>query len=315
MLAGGCATGPVNERDLPIEKRLFSADTSVRADAFKEYRAFKDKGKNDAIDRIVELFSGESDPDTQMRMIIALRELKAGKRIIIPVIDSVKKNKDTAVQTTIAGLIRESGPAAEKDVAELADFLKQERWAVRMLAMTALGLMSKKASEAVPEIIISMRKSGDDREKYDTGFNTLAMIDNDVAISAVIADIKSTRPEIRKNAVEKLFELQVYLSPKTRIKKEIMPALIRALYSKDENVSGYAEEALKTIEDPQAKKAVESYLKLGRRLLTTFMKAAGTSMKESFEAQEGKALDRIKEYFIKAGREREFERLRKKEWE
>jgi len=273
-----------------------------------------EKEKSKTILEIVYMFKNERDADAQVRMVNALRYLNAGSYVIIPLIEAVKQNKHIQVYTSITGFIREIEPAAEDKVSKLIEFLKDDKWEVRLLALNALGKMSKKAKKAVPEIIKTMQKFGDNPERYEKVFDILAMINNEIAIIALIADAENKDSKIRKNAVEKLFELQAYLSPKLKIKKEIIPALIRALYSKDKNISEFAEDALRETGSPEAQKALENYLKIGKRAIKILVKAAGKSMEDVFKSRKEKIIKKLEDFYKEIGELDEFKKL-KEGWE
>jgi HEAT repeat protein len=191
----------------------------------------------------------------------------------------------------------------EQTAERLKERLKSGAWEGRMLAMTALSMLSKKAATAIPEMMAMLAEFGDDAGRYSRIFDCMAMINPEIAVAGIIKGLKDPDAEIRRNAVEKLVELQAYLASKLPVKKEIVPALIRALYSGDKIMSELAEEGLAKIEDADARAALGAYLKMGRMALNMLYKLAGTTAEEVFKKQEEGIDIKINEYYRSIGRE------------
>jgi len=312
FLAQGCVTfQSLPEEFQPLEKRLFSSSSLIREEAVREFSALSAGEKKDIVLKIVRLFSGEKDPDTQVRMINTLRYLSPGEYVIGPLIDAVKDNGEVHVFTGVRGLINESGRASKESLESLIGILKDEGWDARKFALDIIGRMSKDAETAVPEMMKLMQEEGRDPERYVMIFDTIARINSKLAVSALIADITNKDSALRKNAAEKLFELQAYLSPKLEVKKDIVRAFIRALYDTDEEVSELAEGALSGIDNEEAKKALENYMKMGKKLVKSLISAAGEESGEVFEKQKKNIIRQIEEFYDKINKIEEFREIRK----
>lgn len=298
-----CATlHTLKEEMLPLSKRLFSDNSTVRENAIKEFMTLDIKDKEKVILEIVDFLKNEKDADTQKRIITALIELRAGSYIIIPLLEVIKQNTEIKSYSDILKLLNSLEPEAEKIVFKLMDFLKDDRWEVRMLALAVVKKMTKKSEILVPEIIETLQKFGADPEKFNAIFDTLSMISPDIAISQILLEIKNKNENIRKNAVEKLIELQANLSPKLKIKKEIMSGLLRALFSEDSVITRIVKDTLDKVEDKELKIEYQKYLELSKNVASGIAKMIGSSLQSVFLKQEENLRKKINEYFEKIGR-------------
>lgn len=303
LLNINCATlHTLKEEMLPLSKRLFSDNSTVRENAIKEFMTLDIKDKEKVILEIVDFLKNEKDADTQKRIITALIELRAGSYIIIPLLEVIKQNTEIKSYSDILKLLNSLEPEAEKIVFKLMDFLKDDRWEVRMLALAVVKKMAKKSEILVPEIIETLQKFGADPEKFNAIFDTLSMISPDIAISQILLEIKNKNENIRKNAVEKLIELQANLSPKLKIKKEIMSGILRALFSEDSVITRIVKDTLDKVEDKELKIEYQKYLELSKNVASGIAKMIGSSLQSVFLSQEENLKKKINEYFEKIGR-------------
>ncbi|MCX7697909.1 MAG: hypothetical protein N2114_00385 [Candidatus Goldbacteria bacterium] len=304
LLNINCATlYTLSEEMLPLSKRLFSPNSTIRENAIKEFMALDVKGKEKVLLEIVDILKNEKDADTQKRIITALIELKAGSYIIIPLLEVVKQNADIKSYFDIIKLLNSIEPEAEKIVFKLADFLKDDKWEVRMLVLSVVRKMAKKSEILVPEIIKTLQKFGDEPERFNFIFDTLSMIEPEIAISQLILEIKNKSEGIRKNTVEKLIELQANLSPKLKIKKEINTGLLRVLFSEEGVLTKIVKDTLYKIDDKELKMEYEKYLELSRGAVSGIARMVGSSLQDVFSSQEEKLKKKMKDYFEKIGRQ------------
>jgi hypothetical protein len=287
---------------LPLYARLASTALPVRSAAINEFNSLDDRGKKLEILNIIQLLKKEEDPYKRSKIMETITELKPGAYAVIPFILAVKENSSIRDYKEITALLTALKPA-EKDLSGLVEIVKNGAWEGRMLAMTSISVLSKKAETAMPELMSMQKEFGADAGRYSSIFDSMAMINPEIAVAGVIKDLKSPDSKIRRNAVEKLIELQVYLGSKLPAKKDIVPALIRALYSSDKALSEIAADGLSKIEDPNARQAMENYLKMGRMAVNMLYKLAGTTAKEVFKKQEDGIDKKISDYYKDIGRE------------
>jgi HEAT repeat protein len=290
------------EQMRPLPYRLVSSNENIKSAATGEYMALDAAGRERAISGIIEMFKTEEDPYKRARMLAVLGALKAGQDFIVPLILAATENKSIRDYGEITGYISSLKPSGES-IKNVIALLKSDKWEVRSLAMASLSALAAQAGRAMPEMAATMRDFGADPGHYSEAFDNMAKIDPEIAVINVIRNLGDNAPEIRKNALEKLFELQTYLSPKLDIKKEIIPAIIRALYSGDKAISKLAEDGLSQADDPAAREAMENYLKMGRQAIGALMHFAGKSMDEVFKAQEQRMEKKLNDYYKSVGRE------------
>lgn len=303
VLLSSCASVmDMPEAERPISYRLVSADAVIRKAAVAEYSGMDENEKKEAILGIIVFFGMEEDPYRRAKMLGTLDELSAGPYAIIPLIKAAASNKSIIDFREVKAYLSEHKPReTEKD--GLVQMLKNGAWESRMLAMFSLSVLSREAGKAVPEIMAMINEFGRDPDRYSKIFDSIAMINPEIAIASVINDLKNPDGEIRKNALLKLMELNTYLNSKLPVKKDIVPALIRALYSADKTLSEIAEEGLRKIEDPDARQAIGNYIKMGRQALNMLYRLGGTTAEEQFRKQEEANRKKIDDYFRSVGRE------------
>lgn len=303
LLASSCAVFSDLSGELkPLHVRLISNDKSIKEAAVREYLGLDEAAGEQEILKIVRSFETDEDPYTRGRKLDLLVELKAGPGIIIPLIEAVSRNKSILDHKEIISFLAAMKPD-QKDIPKFKELLKTGAWESRMLAMTAASLLSKKAETLMPELMDMLEAFGADAGRYSRIFDCMAMINPEIAVTGVIKDITNPDGQIRRNAVEKLVELQAYLAAKLPAKKDIVPALIRALYSGDQALSALAQEGLSKIDDADARNAAQSFMKMGRMALNMLYKMAGTTAEEVFKKQEQGIDKKINDYYKKIGRE------------
>lgn len=295
----------VSDVMLPLHYGLISTDSVIKNIAFQEYSALNPQEKQKTLNNIAAIIGREQDPDTQMRALWALRELEAGPSVIIPLILAVKSNTELKIYNAILNYIREAKPAGPEQLSEFFPLIKDASWQVAFLAMTAVSRMGDAAKSAVPELAEAMRRFGGDASRYFSTFDFIAMIDPAIAIKLVIADLLNPDSSIRRNAAEKLFEIQIYMGPKVKKGGEVLQALIRALFSGDKQLSDIAKQALSEVTDPEAKKAMESFFRTGAAAIEMLSKITGHSPQESYRKQEQEVLESIRKFYREHGREEE----------
>jgi hypothetical protein len=230
------------------------------------------------------------------------KNIKADDSVVVPLILAAKDNASIRDYREITAYLRSLKPA-EGGIKQLGALLKEPAWETRMLAMSALSVLSGKAAFAMPEMARTLDDFGADAGRFSQTFDFMAMINPEIAAAAVIRDINSSDRSIRKNALEKLLELQVYLAGDLSIKKEITRALIRALYSPDNELSKEARGGLMNSDDPEAKQEVEAYVKMGGMAVKMIARSAGKSPEEMFKEQELAVEKQINDYYRSVGRE------------
>ncbi|MCE5299524.1 MAG: hypothetical protein LLG37_01455 [Spirochaetia bacterium] len=299
MLFSSCATLGIFEQTRPLHKRLVSGNETIREAAVIEFATLSpDAGKQVLIDT-AEMLATAGDKEERDRVFETLKKLKAGAYVAVPVIKAAGSNP--GVYAEAAGFIKRLDPS-EFNLQELTALLKDENWEVCVGALGAISLMAGRAELSIPEIVQLMHRYGDDRARYLTCFDALLMINPEIGVLTIISDLCYPQPQVRKNALYKLFELQTYLSKSLPIKKEILPALIRALYSADEQISAPAQELMKELDNPQAKQAMQAYMGVGKAALNGLMRLAGSDPQTAFKKQEQSVEDRIMQFYKSIGR-------------
>lgn len=295
----------VSEELMPLHYRMISSNAVIKSFAASEYQALDPAGRQAVLNDIAGIIGRESDPDIQMRALLALKELDAGPSVILPLLLAVKNNTELKIYNAVLGYVREATPPDAGQLREILPYIKDASWEVSLLAMTAVSKMAGAAKTAVPEIAEAMRRFGEDADRYFASFDFLSMIDPQISIRIVISDLLAPDSKIRRNAAEKLFEIQAYMGPKVKQGGLVMQALIRALFSGDKEVSDIAQEALSEISDPEAKKALETFLKAGSAAIELLFKITGYDTKEAYKKQESEVVESIRKYYIENGREEE----------
>lgn len=295
----------VSEELMPLHYRMISSNGLIKNFAAAEYQALDAAGRQAVLNNIAGIIGRESDPDTQMRALLALKELEAGPSVIVPLLLAVKNNTELKIYNALLGYVREVKPPDSAQLREILPYIKDASWEVSLLAMTAVSKMAGAAKTAVPEIAQAMRRFGSDADKYFASFDFLSMVDPQISIKIVISDLLAPDSKIRRNAAEKLFEIQAYMGPKVKQGGLVMQALIRALFSGDKEVSDIAQEALSEISDPEARKAVETFLKAGAAAINMLSKITGYNPQETYKKQESEVVESIRKYYIENGREEE----------
>ncbi len=306
MIMSSCAgLIKVSEELMPLHYRIISANGIIKNLALHEYSALNPQDRQKTLNEIASIIGRESDPDTQMRALLTLKELDAGASVIIPLILAAKNNTELKIYNAVLNYIRESPPVGAEQLSAFLPLIKDASWEVSFLAMTAVSKLSGAAKSAVPEIADAMKRFGNDASKYFSAFDFLSMIDPAISIKIVISDLLNPDSKIRRNAAEKLFEIQIYMGPKVKAGGEVLQALIRALFSGDEDISEIAKQALSEISDPEAKKAMESFLKAGAAAIDMLSKITGYDPKENYKKQERDVVESIRKYYKEQGREEE----------
>jgi hypothetical protein len=300
MLLAGCAGMGVLPED-SLAKRLISSDSSTRTDAVEEFAGLNDYDKRKNALELVSMLRYEYEPAVTAKIAQALKDIKAESYVIEPLIRAVKDNGKLVEIGALNDFIVNNANVSEDDIFKLQQFLKDDRWEVRRLAMLSAVKLKKKAEILIPELIMSMEKFGDDPEKYYELYDTIAGINPEVAITRLIIDLKNNSETIKQAAFEGLFQLQVYLDKNNKLKKEIMPALIRAMYTGKDALSEAAEKLLVNLEKKDADE-IRAFLKAGKMAFTGLMKFTGKNMEEVFKEQEVKMEKRMNEFYESIGR-------------
>ena len=311
LLLSSCAgLMKVSEEFMPLHYRMISSNSIIKNLAMAEYQNLDVNAKQAVQNEIAGIIGRESDPDTQMRALLTLKELDAGPEIIVPLILAAKNNTELKIYNAILSFVRDSKPVNNEQLKQLVPLIKDSSWEVSLLAMTAVSRMAGAAKYAVPEIADAMRRFGSDAERYFASFDFISMIDPQISIKIVISDLLNPDSKVRRNAAEKLFEIQAYMGPKVKQGGLVMQALIRALFSGDQEVSEIAKEALSEISDPEAKKAMEAFLKMGSTAINMLSKITGYDPKETYKKQESEVVESIRKYYIENGRGEEAEKIK-----
>jgi hypothetical protein len=298
-----CATvTSVSEEFYPLHLRLLSQNNAIKTNAIDEFERLDNKTRQNILLKMIELLADEEAPDRRIKMLNTLQELKADYNVVIPLIHSVAKNKSIREYKEIIYFLMNIKP--EKNLTdELVKLLKDKEWIVCYFASVSLVSNPKETEKAIPEMVETMSRYIDDKDKYFKLFDLLSMMNPELSILSLISDLKNKDPEVRRAIFEKLIELQVFLSSEIKVKKEILPALIRGLYDEDNNISKMVQDILKEINDPVAKEAIELYLNMGKTLFDSFAKLSGKNLQDFFKMQDERIAKRIKEIYKSIGRE------------
>jgi len=292
----------ISEEFYPLHLRLLSSNDAIKTTANDEFHKLDNKAQLNVLLNVVGLLEKEEAPEKRIKILNTLQELKADHNVIIPLINAVSKNTSIREYKEIIYFLMSTKPD-KNTVKELVKLLKETNWTIVHLAFVSLVSNPKDSITAIPEMVETMKRYINDKEKYFKIFDLISMVNPEVSLFSLIKDFNNKNIEIRRNIFEKLIELQVFLSSKLEIKKEILPALIRGLYDEDNNISKMAEDTLKEINDPVAKEAIASYLNMGKTLFDSFMKLTGKSIQGFFKSQDIRIEKRINEIYKDIGRE------------
>ena len=284
-----------------VPEHFISNNPVERYDAVKKFDAMGKEDREKVLTYLAYTLGDENDPVVRSKTYEMLGNLKAGGYIIAPLIDSAK-DKGTALAFREVDVFIRSMDPSTFDIKDLTPLLKDGDLRARLSAAKAIGLMGKKGGPAMPEILDAM-KASDNLEHYSDFYDAATMINPDVAVDAVILDLKDKEEAVRKAALEKLFELYSYLAKGSGIRKKIFSSLIRMLYSDDEQLARTTEEMLASLNDSEAVNAARSYLKLGKTVLISAFNWTGKKMQEIFDRQEQDLRDEIEVYYRLEGRE------------
>jgi hypothetical protein len=279
----------------------FISDNSVeRYDAIKKFDSMLPEDRQKVLTYMAYTLGDEDDPMIRAKTFEMLGNLKPGGYIAAPLIEAAKdKGTGFAFRETDA-FIRSLNPA-DFELKPLAGLLSDKDPRVRLSAAKAIGLMGKKGESAMPEIFAAMRLS-DDAAHYAEFYDAASMINNEIAVTQVIMDLKNSEEPVRRAALEKLFGLYSYLAKKSEMRTRMFSAFIRMLYSNDETMVKSTQEMLASLNDTGATAALKSYLKMGRTVLISAFNWSGKKMQEIFDRQEQDLQDEVTVYYKLIGR-------------
>ena len=287
----------------PIHQRLYSRDADVKLMAEKQFETLNADDKKEVLLRTAAQLEKEGDADTQMRIIKALADNGAGSYVIPALIKALAVNTKLTITATINDFINNAQPAEEEMAEKIASYLNEGSSKARQAAYLALGKMSIKAKKAVPQIIDAMHKFGTDAAEYAGGFEALAKIDPEIAVASAIKDLENAAVDIRKNSLEKLIEIQVYMNNKLPAIKEVATALLRILYSDDSGLKKLVEENINTEDAAAIKAEMDKYMKTGARIMGALSRTLGVSMDDIFKAQDERLDGKLKKFYEEIGKE------------
>ncbi|MFP4466473.1 MAG: hypothetical protein ACLFP1_05425 [Candidatus Goldiibacteriota bacterium] len=308
-----CAVfGPHREGPQPLEKRIFSGDISEAEKARAEWEKLPQREKKEILKRTARLLGQVKDPDTQMRITAALKALDAGPYIITCILEAADKNTDFYVYNHILELIWSMEFKGEPDAERIRMFLKKAKGKAEFMALEVLGMMSENAEKAVPDIIDVMKKEGTDYEKYSAVFNVLARIDYDTALTAAMLSLREKDPELRKNAAIKLLEINRYITKKTSVSGEIMPALFRLFSEDDEQTREMIKEIAAESQSRKAEQELTETVSRGREMFSGLMGMLKIDRKKAGLRMDIKHLSRLRDFYMQAGAAKDAEKLEMK---
>jgi HEAT repeat protein len=281
------------EKSKPLFMRLYSFDTQVKHTAEIEFKALEQKDKESVLLEIAGALAAEKDPDTQMRITAALDENEAGSYAAIPLLYALKKNADMVAYNSVLGIIKKMKSMDIDDTEKLKLYLKDKSWKVRSAALDIAGAMGEKAEKLVPELVTSLKEFGDDPEKYQKIFDTVAKINPEVAIYTVINSLKDASEKVKKNSVDKLLDIYTYMSKNMPYSKDVLNALMGIMYSEDETLRETVERTMTELNDAE----FQEYLKSGKTFISGVMKSFGTNISSMFKSQEEKVEKKLDEFF------------------
>ncbi len=230
-----------------------------------------------------------------------LGSLKAGGYIVAPLIQAAGESGSKNLVREVNVFIASMDPSSF-EIKPLVELLKDKNSQTRLSAAKALGNMSKKAESAMPDIFEAMQ-AADNLDEYSGIYDAAAMINPRIATVKLIVDMKDAGDKAGAHAFEKLSELYVYLGKKSEVRKQILPAFVRLLYSTDEKLAKRTEEMLAAMNDSEATQAIKAYIKMQRTLVKSVFNWTGTKMQEIFDRQESDLKDELTVYYKLIGRE------------
>ena len=155
----------------------------------------------------------------------------------------------------------------------------------------------------MPEIFYAMHSAAGNSDRYAEIYNAASMINPRIAILQVIVDMHSKDKNISRNSINTLFELYMFLNKDSNTGREILPALVRLMYSEDETLSKTSHEMIASIGDEDSVKAVKSYIAFSKIALKSMANMAGQKLQDKFKQQEDDIVDEIAVYYKMIGRE------------
>ncbi len=284
-----------------VPEDLYSPDEDVKSKNAAIFADLPDESKQQVLTYLAYTLSEESDPVIRAKVFGALTEFNAGPYVVVPLIEAAGRNKSPMIFREVGAFAARFKPS-EIELKPLVSLLNDGEWNVRYTAAKIMGLKSKSAETALPEIFVVMRSYAGVPDRYADMYNVASMINPRIAILQVITDMKSRDPELSKTAINKMFELYMYLSKDSPIRKEILPALIRLMYSDDEILSKTSREMLSSIGDDESEKALKSYMALSKLAFNGAAEYAGEKLQDKFKKQEEDILDEIAVYYTLIGR-------------
>lgn len=287
------------EKVMPEE--LYSDDDAVRSNAAAVFDTLPDSSKEQVMTYLAYTLSDEQDPVVRAKTFSALTEYKAGAYVVAPLLEAAKENKSALILREVKAFASRFKPS-EFELKPMVKFLKDENWSVKLTAAKIIGLMSKRAETALPEIFEAMHSAGERHERYVDMYNAASMINPRIAILQVIVDMQSADNTINRNAINKLFELYMFLSKDSNIRKEILPALVRLMYSEDETLSKTSRELVSSLGDAESEKALKAYMAMGKLAFAGMADMAGQKLQDKFKRQQEDALDEIAVFYKLIGR-------------
>jgi len=177
-----------------LHTRLISENAAVSDAAKKEFLTLDENTRKQTLLDIIDAFGSEEDPYRRGRMLDMLKDLNAGSYAVIPLIKAATKNPSIRDFKEVTSFLNTVKPG-EQDIPALKEMLKHGAWEARMLAMTSLAVLSKKAEVIMPELMDMLDEFGADAGKYSGIFDSMAMINPEIAVAGVIRGI--TSPDAR----------------------------------------------------------------------------------------------------------------------
>jgi hypothetical protein len=308
IIFGSCAGAETSaDNKKPIFMRIYSADTAVKEQAWAEFNVLEPSEKKDTLDKAAEQLSSEKDADTQTRVLDCLNRLGDGGAADIYLIQAEKRNPDLLLSASLRDYINSVSPPPDSDLAKITVYLKGTDWNVRQTAMYAAGRMSSRARQCVPEVIDTMHEFGDDQDRYAESFYTLAKIDPEIAVTALIVDLHNRSAVVRKNSLSKLIEIKSYMSAGLPALKEVVPALLGVMYGDDAALKNYMDENIKGKNAESTRMELENYSNSGSELFKGLMRSLGVDAREMFRQQQERMDRKMKQFYREIGREKEFD--------
>jgi|GEM_PF-4378457 len=296
-----CAMLEVPEDKKPLSQRAYSRDAAVKETAMAEMESLNLNARRAALLSIASMLCHEKDPDTQVRILKALTELKCQPEAINTVIECALRNSEMKVDSYVKTFLY-SGPVPDKtQLVFLTGVLKSGDWRMKEFALTVLGRIGRDAYPAVPDIIEVMKAPGLTFESFSVCFDAIARIHPQTAVDVLVLMMAEQSESVRQNAVQKLLELDRYMSKGVEAMKEVLPAILRALSSGDEKLRGFIRDAVAGIKDPETKKQISSYLEATGTMMGGLVRILGSKVSEKLNEQETRIKQRLKEMYRENG--------------